>query len=169
MTIPDTTSGIFFVYLHHMRTLLFFVLLLIGLVGYTQTNSHQYMNVTIHTNSQNYLPSFQDIQIVLYEVDTFGVATIVNPNNYTLSVQANQYVFNFGFKQYNQVVVYIKVLPNGRLHNKFLSTFGTSSGSINRATRVIIPNILGGNNTITHHVYMIPKIISLESNSIYID
>jgi hypothetical protein len=127
------------------------------------------MNVTIHTNSQNYLPSFQDIQIVLYEVDTFGVATVVNPNNYTLSVQANQYVFNFGFKQYNPVVVYIKVLPNGRLHNKFLSTFGTSSGSINRATRVIIPNILGGNNMTTHHVYMIPKIISRESNSIYID
>jgi hypothetical protein len=127
------------------------------------------MKVTIHTNSQNYFPSFQDIQIVLYEVDTFGVATVVNPNNYTLSVQANQYVFNFVFKQYKPVVVYIKVIPSGRLHNKFLSTFGTSSGSINRATRVNVPNILGGNNTITHNVYMIPKIISWEPYSTYID
>ena len=152
-----------------MRKLLTFVLLLIGLVGYTQTNLHQYMKVTIHTNSQNYLPSFQDIQIVLYEVDTFGITTVINPNNYTLSAQANQYVFNFFFKQLKPIVVYIKVLPSGRLHNKFLSTFGTSSGSINRATRVIVPNILGGNNTITHDVYMIPKIISRESNSIYID
>ena len=127
------------------------------------------MKVTIHTNSQNYFPSFQDIQIVLYEVDTFGVATVINPNNYTLSVQANQYVFNFVFKQYKPVVVYIKVIPSGRLHNKFLSTFGTSSGSINRATRVNVPNILGGNNTITHNVYMIPKIISWEPYSTYID
>lgn len=152
-----------------MRKLLTLVLLLIGLVGYTQTNLHQYMKVTIHTNSQNYFPSFQDIQIVLYEVDTFGVATVINPNNYTVSVQANQYVFNFGFKQYKPVVVYIKVLPSGRLHNKFLSTFGTSSGSINRATKVIVPNILGGNNTIIHNVYMIPKIISREPYSTYMD
>ena len=152
-----------------MRKLLTLALLLIGLVGYTQTNGHQYMKVTIHTNSQNYFPSFQDIQIVLYEVDTFGVATVINPNNYTVSVQANQYVFNFGFKQYKPVVVYIKVLPSGRLHNKFLSTFGTSSGSINRATRVNVPNILGGNNTITHNVYMIPKIISWEPYSTYMD
>ena len=152
-----------------MRKLLTFVLLLIGLVGYTQTNLHQYMKVTIHTNSQNYLPSFQDIQILLYEVDTFGVATVISPNNYTLSAQANQYVFNFVFKQLKPIVVYIKVLPSGRLHSKFLSTFGTSSGSINRATRVIVPNILGGNNMITHDVYMIPKIISRESNLMYID
>ena len=152
-----------------MKNIITLVILLIGLSGYTQTNLHQYMKVTIHTNSQNYFPSFQDIQIVLYEVDTFGVATVVNPNNYTLSVQANQYVFNFVFKQYKPVVVYIKVIPSGRLHNKFLSTFGTSSGSINRATRVNVPNILGGNNTITHNVYMIPKIISWEPYSTYID
>jgi hypothetical protein len=127
------------------------------------------MKVTLSTSGLNIFPSFQDIQIVLYEVDTFGVATVINPNNYTLSVQANQYVFNFVFKQYKPVVVYIKVLPSGRLHNKFLSTFGTSSGSINRATRVNVPNILGGNNTITHNVYMIPKIISWEPYSTYID
>jgi len=127
------------------------------------------MKVTLSTSGLNIFPSFQDIQIVLYEVDTFGVATVINPNNYTLSVQANQYVFNFVFKQYKPVVVYIKVLPSGRLHNKFLSTFGTSSGSINRATRVNVPNILGGNNTITHNVYMISKIISWEPYSTYID
>ena len=164
-----TYSGIFVVYLHYMRKLLTFVLLLIGLVGYTQTNGHQYMKVTLSTSGLNIFPSFQDVQFILYDVDTFGVARVINPNNYTLSTQANQYVFNFVFKQYNPVVVYVKVLPSGRLHNKFLSTFGTSSGSINRATRVNVPNILGGNNTIIHNVYMIPKIISWEPYSTYID
>ena len=169
MTIPDTTSGIFVVYLHHMRTLLFFVLLLIGLVGYSQTNSHQRITGRIYTRGLNFIPSNNDIQILLYEVDTFGVARQSILSNYMVGLQGNQYVIDFILPPTQPVVVYVKLLPGSRLYGKFLSTFGQSSLSVRHSTKVVVPYTpLGTQTTITHDIYMIPD-ISWRANSRFID
>jgi hypothetical protein len=168
LTIPDTTSGIFVVYLHYMRKLLTFVLLLIGLVGYTQTNSHQQITGHIYTRGINFIPSNNDIQLLVYSVDTLGFTTVVNPSNYTSAMQSNQYVITFSVVPTTPIVVYAKLLPGSRLQNKFLSTFGTSSLSIHHATRVVVPNILGAVNVVTYDIYMVPD-ISWRVNSRHTD
>jgi len=169
LTIPDTTSGIFVVYLHHMRTLLFFVLLLIGLVGYSQTNTHQRITGQIYTRGLNFIPSNNDIQILLYEVDSFGVARQSILSNYTVGIQGNQYFINFILTPTQPVVVYVKLLPGSRLYGKFLSTFGQSSLSVRHSTKVVVPYTPPSvPSSITHDIYMIPD-ISWRANSRFID
>ena len=152
-----------------MRTLLFFVLLLIGLVGYSQTNSHQRMTGRIYTRGLNFIPSNNDIQILLYEVDTFGVARQSILSNYMVGLQGNQYVIDFILPPTQPVVVYVKLLPGSRLYGKFLSTFGQSSLSVRHSTKVVVPYTpLGSQTTITYDIYMIPD-ISWRANSRFID
>ena len=147
-----------------MKKLLTLVFLLVGLVGFTQTNSHQQMTGTIHTTGLNFIPSNNDIQILVYQVDTFGVARQYVLGGYTTSLQNNTYVIHFIIAPTNPVVVYVKLLPGSRLYGKYVSTFGRSSTSINSATRVVVPNVLGGVNMARCDVYMIPD-ISWRSNS----
>ncbi len=148
-----------------MKKLLTLVFLLVGLVGSTQTNSHIRMTGHIYTRGLNFTPSNNDIQILLYEVDTFGVARQTILGNYTVGMQANQYVIDFINPPTNQVIVYVKLLPGSRLYGKFLSTFGLSSLSIANATKVTIPRTpLGSTSTTNCDVYMIPD-ISWRSNS----
>ena len=152
-----------------MRTLLFFVLLLIGLVGYSQTNSHQRMTGRIYTRGLNFIPSNNDIQILLYEVDTFGVARQSILSNYMVGLQGNQYVIDFIMPPTQPVVVYVKLLPGSRLYGKFLSTFGQSSLSVNHSTKVVVPYTPPGATTsITYDIYMIPD-VSWRTNSRFID
>ena len=152
-----------------MKNIITLVLLLIGLVGYTQTNSHQMMTGQIHTRGLNFIPSNNDIQILLYEVDSFGVARQTILSNYTASIQGNRYVINFILSPTQPVVVYVKLLPGSRLYGKFLSTFGQSSLSINHSTKVVVPYTPPGTQTtITHDIYMIPD-ISWRANSRFID
>ena len=147
-----------------MKKLLTLVFLLVGLVGFTQTNSHQQMTGTIHTTGLNFIPSNNDIQILLYEVDTFGVARPYVLGNYTTALQNNRYVISFILPPTNPVVVYVKLLPGSRLYGKYVSTFGRSSTSINSATRAIIPYTPPGTTaTANCDVYMIPD-ISWRSN-----
>lgn len=148
-----------------MRKLLTFVLLLIGLVGYTQTNSHQRITGRIYTRGLNFIPSNNDIQILLYEVDTFGVARQSILSNYVVSQQGNQYVIDFINVPTQRVVVYAKLLPGSRLYGKFLSTFGLSSLSVNHAVKLTVPQTpLGTTWSGQYDIYMIPD-ISWRANS----
>ena len=152
-----------------MRKLLTFVLLLIGLVGYTQTNSHQRITGRIYTRGLNFIPSNNDIQILLYEVDTFGVARQSILSNYVLAQQGNQYVIDFINVPTQRVVVYAKLLPGSRLYGKFLSTFGLSSLSVNHAVKLTVPQTpLGTTWSGQYDIYMIPD-ISWRANSRNID
>lgn len=152
-----------------MRKLLTFVLLLIGLVGYTQTNSHQRITGRIYTRGLNFIPSNNDIQILLYEVDTFGVARQSILSNYVVSQQGNQYVIDFINVPTQRVVVYAKLLPGSRLYGKFLSTFGLSSLSVNHAVKLTVPQTpLGTTWSGQYDIYMIPD-ISWRANSRNID
>ena len=152
-----------------MRKLLTFVLLLIGLVGYTQTNSHQRITGRIYTRGLNFIPSNNDIQILLYEVDTFGVARQSILSNYVLVQQGNQYVIDFINVPTQRVVVYAKLLPGSRLYGKFLSTFGLSSLSVNHAVKLTVPQTpLGTTWSGQYDIYMIPD-ISWRANSRNID
>ena len=152
-----------------MRKLLTFVLLLIGLVGYTQTNSHQRITGRIYTRGLNFVPSNNDIQILLYEVDTFGVARQSILSNYVVAQQGNQYVIDFINPPTQRVVVYAKLLPGSRLYGKFLSTFGLSSLSVNHAIKLIVPQTpLGTTWSGQYDIYMIPD-ISWRANSRNID
>lgn len=150
-----------------MKKLLTLVFLLVGLAGFTQTNSHTpRMTGHIYTRGLNFIPSNNDIQILLYEVDTFGIAKLVSSLNYNIGIQANQYVIDFINPPLNQVIVYVKLLPGSKLYGRFLSTFGLSSLSIANATKVIIPSAPLGTNPppIVYDIHMIPD-ISWRSNS----
>lgn len=152
-----------------MKKLLTLVFLLIGLAGFAQTNSHQQMTGIIYTRGLNFTPSNNDVQILLYEVDTFGVARQYVLGNYTAALQNNRYVITFILPPTNPVVVYVKLLPGSRLYGKYVSTFGRSSTSINTASRIVIPYAPPGTMTSTNcDVYMIPD-ISWRSNSRHID
>ena len=152
-----------------MKNIITLVLLLIGLVGYTQTNSHQTMTGHIYTRGLNFVPSNNDIQILLYEVDTFGVARQTILSNYTVGIQSNQYMIDFTTPPTQPVVVYVKLLPGSRLYGKYLSTFGQSSLSIGGARKVIVPYTPPGTtSSITYDVYMIPD-VGWRMNSRFID
>ena len=127
------------------------------------------MTGRIYTRGLNFIPSNNDIQILLYEVDTFGVARQSILSNYMVGLQGNQYVIDFIMPPTQPVVVYVKLLPGSRLYGKFLSTFGQSSLSVRHSTKVVVPYTpLGTQTTITHDIYMIPD-ISWRANSRFID
>ena len=147
-----------------MRKLLTFVLLLIGLVGYTQTNSHQRITGRIYTRGLNFVPSNNDIQILLYEVDTFGVARQSILSNYVVAQQGNQYVIDFINPPTQRVVVYAKLLPGSRLYGKFLSTFGLSSLSVRHAVKLTIPfTPLGTTWLGQYDIYMVPDVTVIDN------
>jgi hypothetical protein len=127
------------------------------------------MTGRIYTRGLNFIPSNNDIQILLYEVDTFGVARQSILSNYMVGLQGNQYVIDFILPPTQPVVVYVKLLPGSRLYGKFLSTFGQSSLSVRHSTKVVVPYTpLGSQTTITYDIYMIPD-ISWRANSRFID
>ena len=127
------------------------------------------MTGRIYTRGLNFIPSNNDIQILLYEVDTFGVARQSILSNYMVGLQGNQYVIDFIMPPTQPVVVYVKLLPGSRLYGKFLSTFGQSSLSVRHSTKVVVPYTpLGSQTTITYDIYMIPD-ISWRANSRFID
>jgi len=152
-----------------MKNIITLVLLLIGLVGYTQTNSHQMMTGQIHTTGLNFIPSNNDIQILLYEVDTFGVARQTILSNYTVGIQGTRYVINFILPPTQPVVVYVKLLPGSRLYGRYLSTFGLSSLSIGGARKVTIPYTPPGTtSSTTYDIFMVPD-VGWRMNSRFID
>lgn len=142
-----------------MKNIILLVLLFLGLSSFSQTNTHQRISGRIYTRGLNFFPSNNDLQIILYEVDTLGNARPSILSNYMVSQQGNQYAIDFILPPTNRVIVYAKVLPGSRLQGKFLSTFGLSSLSTTNAAKVTVPYTPPGTITlINYDIYMIPDI-----------
>lgn len=141
-----------------MKALLTFVFLLAGLLGYTQTNSHQEIVGHIYLRGSNLLVSNNDVQIMIFEIDTITNNITTNLSGSIISQQSNFFRISLMTTPTKPIVILVKPINGSRIFNKYENTWGTSSLDLRRATKIIIPSTpLGTQTTITQDVWMIPK------------
>jgi len=150
-----------------MKNIITLVLLLIGLVGYTQTNSHQQIYGTVFTQNNCKLRGpYNEINVQLFEYDSVRNITSlpISPNNYTLGWALNG---ASGFYNYTIVLttpatkpLIVRMIPvrGSCVFNTYRPTYGPWSANVDRANKFIVPSVLGTNNVYFQNVYLIPYI-----------
>ena len=149
-----------------MRKLLAIVFLLIGLAGYTQTNTHQQIYGTVYTQPDCRLTSpYNEITVQVFEYDTVrNVASAsIAAGNYTLGWSINGAT---GF--YNYMIMFInpptkpvivRMSPNRGTcaFAKYQPTFAPWSLNTRGAAKIIIPYTAPGTMFVHYqNVHLIP-------------
>ena len=150
-----------------MKNIITLVLLLIGLVGYTQTNSHQQIRGTVFTQNNCKLRNpYNEINVQLFEYDS--VRNTISPPlqtiGYTTSWSMNSAT---GFYNYSVSLVFsntkpliIKMTPvrGSCVFDTYRPTYGPWSANVDRANKFIVPSAIGTYTVYVQNVYLIPYI-----------
>ena len=151
-----------------MKTLFTLVLLLIGLVGFTQTSTHQQITGAVFTQPNCRLSSpYNEINVQLFEVDTVtNLISQISPNGYTLGWSLNgasgyyNYMIMIANTQTKPVIV--KMTPNRGTcaHSTYQPTFAPWSLNTRGAAKIVFPRTpLGTVYFAVQNVYLIPQVL----------
>jgi len=158
-----------------MKNIITSLLLLIGLVGYTQTTSHQQIYGTVFTQNNCRLRGpYNEINVQIFEYDTIRNITSlpISPNNYTLGWSINgatgfyNYMILLSIAPSKPIVVKMTPIQGSCVFNTYRPTYAPWSANVDRANKFIVPNVLGATNIYFQNVYLIPYIF--EQNRINI-
>lgn len=152
-----------------MKKLLTLVFLLIGLVGFTQTNSHQQIYGTVFTqNNCRLTRPYNEINVQVFEWDSVRNITSLplSPNQYTLGWALNG---ASGFYNYTIILMttptkplVVKMTPmrGTCVFDTYRPTFAPWSANHTRAAKIVIPfTPLGSTYYAIQNMYLIPYLV----------
>lgn len=155
--------------IRYMKRFLTFALLLIGLVGYTQTNTHQQIYGTVFTQPDCRLTSpYNEINVQVFEYDTVRnvVSASIAAGNYTLGWSINGatgfYNYMIMFMNPPTKPVIVRMTPNRGTcaFIKYQPTFAPWSLNTRGAAKIIVPYTALGTMSVQYqNVHLIPYVL----------